>query len=76
MTEPPSAIHSSWSFTSCAVWNRSSGSFERHVLTTRSSAGGVMGWTAEIGCGSVCRIAPIRDAWLTPENAFFPVAIS
>ena len=30
--EPPSAIHSSCSFASCAVWNRSSGSFARHVL--------------------------------------------
>ena len=33
--EPPSAIHSSWSFASCAVWKRSSGSLARHVLTTR-----------------------------------------
>src|SRR5262249_53085284 len=33
--EPPSAIHWSWSLTSCAVWNRSSGSLARHVLTIR-----------------------------------------
>ena len=31
---------------------------------------------AEIGCGSVCRIAPIKVAWLVPENALLPVAIS
>ena len=41
--EPPSTIHWSWSLTSCAVWNRSSGSLARHVLTMRSSAGGVIG---------------------------------
>ena len=31
ITEPPSAIHSSWSLTSCAVCHRSSGSFARQV---------------------------------------------
>src|SRR5687768_4924654 len=41
--EPPSTIHWSWSLTSCAVWNRSSGSLARQVLTTRSNAGGVIG---------------------------------
>jgi len=32
--EPPSWIHWSCSLTSCAVWNRSSGSFARHARTT------------------------------------------
>ena len=27
-------------------------------------------------CGSVCRIAAISEAWLVPEKAFLPVAIS
>ena len=74
--EPPSAIHSSCSFTSCAVWKRSSGSFARHVLTTRSSAGGIIGAASAIDGGSSRRIEPISDAWLLPENAFLPVAIS
>src|SRR5712692_6124970 len=68
--EPLSAIHWSWSRTSCAVWKRSSASLERQVFTTWSRAGGVIGWTVEIGGGSVWRIAPIVDAWLVPENAF------
>ena len=74
--EPPSAIHWSCSLTSCAVWNRSSGSFARHVFTTRSSAGGAIGAIAEIGAGSSLRIAEISEAWLFPVNAFRPVAIS
>src|ERR1700730_12701482 len=37
------AIHFSCSFTSCAVWKRSSGFFSRHVFTTWSSAGGDVG---------------------------------
>lgn len=36
----------------------------------------VIGWTVETVGGSVWRIAPISEAWLAPENAFFPVAIS
>ncbi len=35
-----------------------------------------MRWIAEIGAGSSFMIAEIKDAWLDPENAFFPVAIS
>ena len=61
---------------SWAVWNRSSGSFARHVFTTRSSAGGVIGAIVETGAGSSLRIAEIRAAWLFPSNAFRPVAIS
>ena len=64
----PSAIACSWSLTSCADCQRSSGSLARQVLTTRSSAGGVIGWTTEIGCGSDVMIAEIRDAWLVPRE--------
>ena len=42
----------------------------------RSSAGGDIGCTEEIGAGSLDMIAVIKDAWLNAENAFFPVAIS
>ena len=35
-----------------------------------------MGWIDEIGSGSRSRIAAINEAWLAPENAFFPVAVS
>ena len=61
---------------SCAVWNRSSGSFARHVLITRLNAGGTIGATSDTGAGSSRRIDPISDAWLLPVNAFRPVAIS
>jgi hypothetical protein len=74
--EPPSTIHWSWSFASCAVWKRSSGSFARHVRTTRSNAGGVIGWTVEIAAGSSFMMFEINDAWLVPEKAFRSVAIS
>ena len=37
--------------------------------TTRSSAGGVIGWSVAIGAGSSFMIAEIREAWLAPENA-------
>src|SRR6266508_20559 len=70
--EPPSAIHWSCSRTSCAVWNRSSGSLARQVLTTREKAGGVMGATSEIAGGSSRRIDPISDAWLFPVKALRP----
>jgi len=74
--EPDSAIHWSWSFASCAVWNRSSGSLARQVLTTRSSAGDVIGWSVVMGAGSSLMTAEISDAWLAPEKALRPVAIS
>ena len=74
--DPPSAIHWSCSLTSCAVWKRFSGSFERHVAMARSSAGGVMGAIDETDGGFSLRIAPMRLAWLFPSKAFFPVAIS
>ena len=74
--DPPSATHWSWSFASCAVWKRSSGSLARHVLTTRFSAGGIIGEISEIAGGSSRRIAPMSEAWLVPEKAFLPVAIS
>ena len=74
--DPTSAIHWSWSLASWAVWKRSSGSFARQVLTTRSSAGGIIGWSIAMGAGSSFMMAEIKDAWLEPENAFLPVAIS
>src|SRR6266851_2803990 len=73
--EPPSAIHCSCSLTSCAVCQRSSGSFDKQPWTTRSSAGGDIGCTADIGCGSDARIAATMLAWLLPLNARLPVAI-
>ena len=72
----PSAIHFSSLPTSAADCQRSSRSFARHVFTTRSSAGGVIGATAEIADGSEDMIDEISEAWLAPENAFLPVAIS
>src|SRR6266700_2095432 len=71
--DPPSAIHCNCSLTSCAVCQRSSGSFARQTLTTRSSAGGDIGVTAEIGCGSEARIAATMLACVFPANARFPV---
>jgi hypothetical protein len=46
------------------------------VRTRRSKAGGVIGASIEIAAGSELMIEEISDAWLRPENAFFPVAIS
>ena len=74
--EPPSAIHLSSLPRSAAFCQRSSGSFARHRRTTRSSAGGVIGATAEMGAGSSFMIDEISDACVAPENAFLPVAIS
>jgi hypothetical protein len=62
--------------TSAALCHRSSGSFARQVLTTRSSAGGEIGRTAEIGAGSSFMIDEMSEAWVLPSKAFFPVAIS
>ena len=42
------------------------------VRTTRSSAGGDIGCTAEIGCGSEARIAATMLAWLLPVKARCP----
>ena len=71
-----SAIHCSSRLMSAALCQRSSASLARQVLTTRSSVGGVIGWIEEIGAGSADMIAEINDAWLAPEKAFLPVAIS
>src|SRR5436190_18982567 len=70
--EPPSAIHCNCSLTSCAVCQRSSGSFARQPCTTRSSAGGDIGCTVEMGCGSDARMAATMLAWLLPVNARLP----
>jgi hypothetical protein len=69
-------IHCSSLARSLALCQRSSGSFARHFFTTRSSAGGVKGWSCEMGGGSAVRIAAIRLARLVPEKAGLPVAIS
>ena len=44
--------------------------------TTRSSAGGNMGRSDEIGCGSCPNTPAITLAAVLPSNARFPVAIS
>src|SRR5262249_13895923 len=72
----PCAIHLSSLAMSCALCQRSSGSLARQPRTTRSSAGGVIGWIVERDGGSPVRIAAIRDAWLFPSNAFPPGALS
>ena len=46
------------------------------AVYARSSVGGVIGWSVEIGGGSYCIIFPMTLAALFPSNAFFPVAIS
>src|SRR5262245_2194991 len=74
--DPDSAIHRSSLPRSRALCQRSSASLARHFLTTRSRAGGDIGWTLEIGAGSLDMIAVINDAWLVAEKAFFAVAIS
>src|SRR5580704_12195758 len=74
--EPPSAIHFNSSQTSLAACQRFSGSLARHFFTTRSRAGGVMGWSDAIDGGSDSRILAITLAEVFPSNAFLPVAIS
>src|SRR5712692_6895736 len=74
--DPVSAIHFNSRQRSLVACHRSSGSFAKHLLTTRSSAGGVIGWREDMGGGSSFRIAPITLAWLLPSNALLPVAIS
>jgi hypothetical protein len=73
---PPSAIHLSSLPRSAAFCQRSSGSFAKHFFTTRSSAGGDIGVTCEIGGGSSFMIEEISDACVPPANALRPVAIS
>src|SRR6267143_2234696 len=73
---PPSAIHFNSNSRSRAVCQRSSGSFARHLLTTRSSARGAIGCKDAMGCGSEERMAAIKLARLFPVNAGLPVAIS
>ncbi len=74
--EPASPIQLSSLATSWALCQRSSGSFSRHFFTTWSSAGGITGWTEEIGGGCVERIAAIRLVFDLPSNARRAVAIS
>src|SRR6202030_547410 len=65
--DPPAAIHFNSSHTSLAACHLFSGSLARHFLTTRSSAGGVIGWREKIGGGSVSRILAIKLAWVLPS---------
>ena len=58
------------------VCHRSSGSFARHVATTRSSARGAAGCAVDTGGGSSFRIAPSSAPRVLPSNAFRPVSIS
>src|SRR3984893_15624622 len=57
--EPPSAIHFNSSQTSLAACHLFSGSLARHFLTTRSSAGGVIGCSEDMGGGAVSKILAI-----------------
>jgi hypothetical protein len=74
--DPPSAIHFNCSWTSWTFWKRSSGSLARQVFTTRSSAGGDIGWMVETGGGSRSNTAAITLAVVLPPKARLPVAIS
>ena len=71
-----SATHRSSRATSAALCQRSSGSFARHVLTTRSRDAGHSGWIAGSGGGFEVRIDAARLARVVPENALRPAAIS
>src|SRR5450759_1773523 len=72
----PSEMARSCRPTSWAACHRSAGSLAREVRIRPSSAGGLIGCREETGGGSEVRIAEMSDAWLVPENAFLPVAIS
>ena len=61
---------------SWADCQRSAGSLARHALTSRSKAGGLSGWSEETGGGSEFRIDAMSPAWLEPEKALRPAAIS
>ncbi len=68
--------HARACFSSRTDCQRSAGSLARQVSTTCSSAGGVVGFRAEIGAGSRSRIAAITLAALLPSKACWPVSIS
>ena len=75
-TGPGRAAHARACFSSRTDCQRSAGSLARQVSTTCSSAGGVVGFRAEIGTGSRSRIAAITLAALLPSKACWPVSIS
>ncbi len=75
-TSPVSRISSSSSARSRALCQRRSASFSIHRRISLSSAGGVIGWRVARESGSELMIAEMSNAWLAPENAFLPVAIS
>src|SRR5216684_5387442 len=58
--ESLSAIHFNSSQTSLAACHRFSGSLAKHFFTTRSSGGGVIGWSEYIAGGSRSKIAAIK----------------
>src|ERR1700685_4108413 len=69
-------IHSSACFTSRADCQRLSGSFSRHVATTRSSAGGDSGCSSLNGLGWSFRIDATRLVLVLPSKARLPVISS
>ncbi len=71
--DPPCDTHRSSDATSRIVCHRSSGSFARHRLTIRSSAGGVSGISSPIGCGVIASTDAMTVEALFPSNARFPV---
>src|SRR6266700_516799 len=67
--EAESAIHFNSIETSRAVCQRSSGSLARQRRRARSSAAGVVGFTALMGAGSFSRMADATLSWLLPGKA-------
>lgn len=76
MSARPSAVRSNCNFTSCAVCQRSVGSFVRQPRTNQSRLAGATGRSSVIGRGSRSKIAAIKLARLLPSNARAPVIIS
>ena len=72
----PSVSHRNSSATSDAACHRASGSFARHLRTSRSSPGGVTGCTDDRDGGSRSRIAATIPAWLSASKARLPASIS
>ncbi len=73
---PSRAAHARACFSSRTDCQRSAGSLARQVTTTCSRAGGVAASSAEIGTGSLSRIAAITLAALLASKACWPVSIS
>jgi hypothetical protein len=71
-----SAIHLNSLARLPALCHLSSTDFARHLFTTCSRAGGVIGLMLLIGVGSLSRIAETMLNLLLPSNAFRPLSIS